>query len=1057
VSQAISKINSILFSNKSSIIILCIFFVVNVTATFIENSYDTFTAQSLIYRSKWFEVILVLLVLNFIGNIKKYNLLLKEKAASLLLHLAFIMLILGAGVTRYFGFEADMHIREGNSSNIIYSSDPYFQVKNINNSSSFISENPIYFSQIGKKPKNLVVDIENNTIDVEFIEIIKSAKEILLPKIGNEDIIELSYAHKNGATESIYLRKGTYKKIGNIVLSYLSDYDSNSVHIIENNNELFIQSVYSVRMNKKMEYESQLIEKDSICEFKIDYVYHINGEMFLLVQHHKNARIKWINGDPDKSSIDVMITNIKAKNISKEVELFFDNEKYIQKPSRINMDGIEYELTYGPKPIEIPFSLQLNDFILHKFPGTDIPSFHKSEVTLIDERYNLIEKHSIQKNNVLKYDGYKFFQTLYDKDEKGTILSVNHDFHGTLISYIGYFLLTLAFAVLLIQEHSRFNILGKKIKEIRILKKKLLLVLITLISVTSVANNGKVNEEHAKIFGKLIVQTYDGRFAPINSVAHNVIHKISKKDKIEVPGYKKINTTEIFMDMFHDPNLWKQQNIIYVREKSIRNIIGIKDKYAAFNDFFNEQNQYIFENQLHTTFNKKPTDQSRFDKELIKLTERINICMMTFNGSFLKIFPDQNSTNNNWIRWDNKKANMPIKENMNLLNEYFKDSEISYKKIMLVYLNSVIEAKKTNNYSKSNQILSLIGNYQKQTDSNNLLPTEFQVKAEIFYNEARIFNVLKYIYVLLSFLFLIVAIIENFTILNTKVIPLVHTIIIFIISTAFLYHTIGLALRWYLTSHAPWSNGYETLLLIAWGAILAGISYLRNSKFSLAATTLLAFFILLTAGHSYYDPQLTNLQPVLDSYWLIFHVAIITIGYSFLGIGFIIGIFNITLSIFKSTRNKLKFDLTIQELTYINERLLIVGLFLTTVGTFLGAVWANESWGRYWGWDPKETWSLIIILTYTILLHLRLIPSLKSILVFNVGSIISFVSVLMTFIGVNYYFRNGLHSYATDDPPIFPIWAWISILILIILIIAAIFKERYFLKKTPNLFNVKNP
>jgi cytochrome c-type biogenesis protein CcsB len=264
---------------------------------------------------------------------------------------------------------------------------------------------------------------------------------------------------------------------------------------------------------------------------------------------------------------------------------------------------------------------------------------------------------------------------------------------------------------------------------------------------------------------------------------------------------------------------------------------------------------------------------------------------------------------------------------------------------------------------------------------------------------------------------------------------------------AFLYHTFGLILRWYLTGHAPWSNGYESLLLVAWGGLLAGFNFVRYSKITLAATALLAFFTLMTASHSSYDPQLTNLQPVLKSYWLIIHVATLTISYGFLGLGFILGLMNLVIILFKNTKNHLRLDLMISELTYVNEINLIIGIILATAGTFLGGVWANESWGRYWGWDAKETWALIIVIAYTIVLHLRFIPKMRSNYVFNVAAVVGFGSVIMTFVGVNYYLSKGMHSYAAGDTPIFPVWGWILILSVILLMVISGIRERIIDKK----------
>jgi len=230
--------------------------------------------------------------------------------------------------------------------------------------------------------------------------------------------------------------------------------------------------------------------------------------------------------------------------------------------------------------------------------------------------------------------------------------------------------------------------------------------------------------------------------------------------------------------------------------------------------------------------------------------------------------------------------------------------------------------------------------------------------------------------------------------------------------------------------------------LVSWGSILAGFSFVRYSKITLAATALLAFFTLMTASHSSYDPQLTNLQPVLKSYWLIIHVATLTISYGFLGLGFVLGLMNMVIFIFKNSKNKKRLNSIIAELTFINEMVLTVGLFLATVGTFLGGIWANESWGRYWGWDAKETWALVIVIVYSIILHFRLVPKMKSMYIFNTGAVLCFSSVLMTFFGVNYFLSKGMHSYASGETPVFPLWAWICIISILIIIVAAGFKEQ---------------
>jgi cytochrome c-type biogenesis protein CcsB len=245
---------------------------------------------------------------------------------------------------------------------------------------------------------------------------------------------------------------------------------------------------------------------------------------------------------------------------------------------------------------------------------------------------------------------------------------------------------------------------------------------------------------------------------------------------------------------------------------------------------------------------------------------------------------------------------------------------------------------------------------------------------------------------------------------------------------AFAMHALGLGLRWYISGHAPWSNGYEALVFIAWITVLAGLIFSKKSSVTLGATAILTFFMLFVAHMNQLDPEITNLVPVLQSYWLMIHVAIITGSYGFLGLGAILSIVALVLFITRTTKNGKKLTLHINEISYIIELTTTIGLFMLTIGTFLGGVWANESWGRYWGWDPKETWALVSILVYAVLLHLRFIPKASSKLVFNSVAMWSYGAILFTFFGVN-FFLVGLHSYAEGEADtMWPTWVIYTII-----------------------------
>jgi cytochrome c-type biogenesis protein CcsB len=235
------------------------------------------------------------------------------------------------------------------------------------------------------------------------------------------------------------------------------------------------------------------------------------------------------------------------------------------------------------------------------------------------------------------------------------------------------------------------------------------------------------------------------------------------------------------------------------------------------------------------------------------------------------------------------------------------------------------------------------------------------------------------------------------------------------------------------------------MIYVAWATMFFGLAFGRKSDLTLASTTFIVSMILMIAHWSWMDPAIANLQPVLDSYWLMIHVAVIVGSYGPFALSMILGFVSLFLMILTNSSNKSIMKLNIKELTLINEMSLTVGLVMLTIGNFLGGMWANESWGRYWGWDPKETWALISIMVYAFVLHMRLIPGLKSRFVYSIASILSFASILMTYFGVNFYLA-GLHSYAKDDQQISFLYSAIALLIVVIMGVLAYPKHKKYLK-----------
>jgi len=634
-------------------------------------------------------------------------------------------------------------------------------------------------------------------------------------------------------------------------------------------------------------------------------------------------------------------------------------------------------------------------------------------------------------NHILKYKGYRFYQSSYDNDEKGTILSVNHDGLGTFLSYLGYAIMSFGMIFALFTKRSRFIHTLKKIGETHAKRTSTLATLLLPLlfmsaaafgaAETKVVNGVKVNvvdKEHARKLSEIIVLSTNSRLEPVNTLSSKLLRKFIGKNSFE-----GLNSDQVFVGIISQPDVWQRVPMIKVTNNDIQKILNIKGNYAAFSDFFdfNNQNRYLIGELVNEAYKKPTSAQTRLDKDIIKADEKVNVFYLVYTGSYLTFFPKSNDPNEKWFKPSDEITNVPGQDS------------IFIKNVIPLYIEALNEAYMSGNYSEADQMVEGIKMYQNKY-AGHILASNSKLNIEILYNKADIFERLFKFYGLFGVLFLIVLFVN---LVQPKIkIALPTKVFITILGIAFLLQTLGLAARWYISGHAPMSNGYETMVFISWATMLAGFLLVRKTTIALAATTVLASLTLMVAHLNWMNPEVTNLVPVLKSIWLTIHVAIITSSYAFFGLGAVLGLFNLLLMIFQNKDNLKRFDLTIREISFTIEATLTIGLYMLTIGTFLGGVWANESWGRYWGWDPKETWALVTILVYAIIVHMHFIPGAMGRYLFNAFALLGFSSVLMTYFGVNYYL-SGLHSYASGDPVPIPAFVYYTMIIIFVIMVLA--------------------
>ncbi len=885
-------VKKIFFSYWTTIILLSLLAIGAGVATFIENDFGSSTARVLVYNHFWYELILTLTVFNLMGIMAQTNMI--KSRAKFIFHASFVVMLIGAGLTRYYGYEGVMNIREGETTNQMISLEPYFHITTYKNNKAETTYFEKDFSAIGGNDFSYKVPLNETNLEVNFVN------------------YQLA---KNGAS-----------KMG------------------------------IVTVEAKYKGESQ------------------------------QTRLVGQRGTRTGVVKDVVFK-----------------------------DGTKVSLEYGSKPLELPFSIKLNDFELQRYPGSMAPSSYSSKVEVIDKANNEQYPFHIYMNNILYHGGFKFFQSSYDQDELGTVLSVNHDI-GHWPTYFGYFLLTLGLIMNFFDKGSRFSKLTSYIAKVN--QTAVLFVVAIFVfgttalqaeikgddnltnTVTYLEKYKDESKEIAEKFSHLIVQADMGRMKPIDTLSREILNKLTRQGE-----FLGMNPNQVVLGMLTNPNIWKDIKIIKIDTPKLREYLGVPNdrKYVAFSEILT-QDGYKLAKLLEEVNKIDPNQRGTFEKDAIRVDERVNIIYMVFLSDIFKIYPKIGDVNNEWIS---------PKTAINALQG--KDREIVYE-----ITSQFISAVSDGNYTVAGKSLELISMYQ-QKFGKNIYPSSEKIDAELLFSKLDIFPRLTLAYLALGVLMFIIAFVTVFK--QNLSSPRLNNVIFGLLALLFFIQTVGMGFRWYISGHAPWSNTYESLIYIAWSIMFAGIVFFRKSLMALSATVVMTAVFMFTAHLSGIDPQITNLVPVLKSYWLTIHVSVITGSYGFLALGGMLGFMALLLFIFRG-ETKPHIDKTIKHITAINEAALIIGLSALIVGNFLGGVWANESWGRYWGWDPKETWAYVAIVVYAIVLHLRLIPKLNRPYVFAVASTLAFSTILMTYFGVNFYL-SGMHSYATGDPVPIPTWVYV--------------------------------
>ncbi|EJV5810523.1 cytochrome C biogenesis protein [Campylobacter sp. BCW_6465] len=1060
---------------RVSVVLFLLFALFCALATFIESAYGTPTAWAMVYDTFWFEYIQLLLGINLLCGMFRYKMFGLKKLPLMIFHISFLFILVGSAMTRYAGFEGILPIREHTQNSLIESSKTSLRISAIKDGERYSAVNDRY---IGNLPFansfKLKLNLGDDQAVLKYKDLILNAHYTYKENNNSDPLLVLMLSQKGSQGVDVKFEKGEVKNIEGVNFAFMNDnVKAPFVKIDENLTLSSSENLHFLSMLDGQNLDLKIGEKANAKERRL---YEINDISFVVKAaslHAQEAlegsnrpqdesfwlwfKSTWLEvgrtmlistfGEPQnwKNSLLLHFKDFALSNENKNLELTGSNalklelsykneskEFYIfeyNKPIMIELAGQKFFISWALSYEQLPFDIYLRDFVLDRYPGSMSPASYASEITVKNNNENF--DYRIFMNNVLDYDGYRFYQSSYDQDEKGTVLSVNKD-PGKIPTYIGYFLLCLGMFMNFLNPHSRFRTLARLINK-DTLKHTSVIIFILLLSFGSEKTFAQdlnstlpvVNTNHAKALATLIVQkSADGRMVPFDTLSREILEKIHQSD-----SYKGQNSNAVMLSMLVDVNKWQMEPFILMPQNqavrdAIANILEIPSaKYISYKDFFDENNRYKLQKYVENANRKNPNARGVFDKEIIKLDERANVVNLVFSGELFKFIPVQNNPNNVWLA--------PFSAVTTLKGD---EGHIVWALIQN-YFSAVENAFKDGNWTRADEGLKFIKEYQEKIGY-KVMPSKTKVEMEIFSNKAEIFVKLAPVYLIAGFLLLIL-VFSKMVIPNLKI-SFIFKVVYVLNVLAFVIHTVGLGLRAYLSGHAPWSNGYESMVYIAWALSLSGIFFSRKSPIALSLTSILSGVVLMVAHLSEMNPQITNLVPVLNSYWLSIHVSVITASYGFLGLCALLGIFTLFLMCFLKKDGKYNLNIlrNITEATRINEMAMIFGLCLLTVGNFLGAIWANESWGRYWSWDSKETWALVSILVYAAILHLRMIPKYCNQFVFALWSMFAYWVIIMTYFGVN-YFLTGLHSYAAGEAAQIPNYVYWGFALMVVLALFA--------------------
>lgn len=643
----------------------------------------------------------------------------------------------------------------------------------------------------------------------------------------------------------------------------------------------------------------------------------------------------------------------------------------------------------GMQEEKLPFSLCLQKFEAKMHDGTNAVADYSSKFTVIDGDDK--SEGEVSMNNIYSHQSYRLYQSSYDEDGKGSVLAINADPYGIPVTYTGYALLFISLVWMLFDPKGGY----RKLLKSPLLKKGALITALILSmgniqtlhaeSATGNLQNAVLPKETAEKFGELHI-LYNDRICPVQTFALDFCKKI-----YGARSYQGLTAEQVLSGWVFYGNTWANEPFIKIKSGEMKTAMNLPD-YASLNTFFNrEMGGYTIGQYVQEYYNGQ---QDKFHQQAADIDGKIQIIMELREGISLKVLPYTFTKNvkatkdHSFIKAGTTTWFSPVDK----LPQAVEHQHALYIKNVFSLLNGDVKA---GNTRRVNEFFVKMKKYQ-EVSSGNSLPTATQYKAERINNAFPFATILFMANLTLGFIALFYTI---YRMTKKREIKALNIALPILLGVSFLALTFGLALRWIISGNIPMSNGYESMLTVAWFVMLISILMQLRIRIVMVFGFLISGFFLLVSHINQMDPAIGQMMPVLNSPLLSIHVSIIMMSYALLSLTFICGIMGICLRSHG------------EELQALSRIFLYPALTTMGFGIFIGAIWANVSWGNYWSWDSKETWALITFMIYAVVVHTQSLPVFRKPLVYHIYITLAFMSIAMTYFGVN-YFLTGMHSYA---------------------------------------------